>query len=423
MKDAGKLTIGLSLSLSGRYAQMGRQAESALRLFAADTNAAGGVEIQARRYELELQCIDDQGEQRRAVSIYRELCSTGRVDLLFSPYGSALTRAAIPIAEETGLLLVNHGGADDGLYKHAYRMVVGVLTPASGYMTELARLISTLKFWRKRLAIVSSGSPFAREIAEGVERACTERDIRRHGVRIRVKYRGRFDRRENGERLHRAIRRNRVNMLLSAGSYEHDLEVMRFAMGEQLYIPVLGCVAAGVNSFYIDLGSNAEGIVGPAQWDPLIEIRPMIGPTAPEFVARFQASKGTEPDYPAAQAYAAGLLTVAAVRAANSLNSARVRAAFSDLRTRTLFGDFEIERPSGRQIGHKMLLVQWHAGHKVIIRPEPELHTGELEFPSGGRLLLASLQMLWMKRRSSPQQNPRDKTRFEADKTTLDNKD
>jgi branched-chain amino acid transport system substrate-binding protein len=385
---------------------MGRQAESALRLFAADTNAAGGVEIGGQRYDIALECADDYGDQHRSASIYRELCSSRQADLLFSPYGSALTRVAAPIAEATGLLFVNHGGADDSLYEHGYRTLVGVLTPASGYMTQLVHLVSTLKFWRKRLAIVSTASPFARTVAEGTERACAERLIRRRGVRVRVKYRGRFDPEHNGERLYRALRRNRVNILLSAGSYEHDVAVMRFATSERLYVPVLGCVAAGVNSFSIDLGSAAEGIVGPAQWDPSIEVRSILGPSAEDFVARFRASNGSEPDYPAAQAYAAGLLTMAAVRAAGSLDSARVRTAFSDLRTTTFFGDFAVESKSGRQIGHKMLLIQWHEGRKVIIQPEPELHTGELEFPPGWRLLLASLQMLRIKQRNADEENP-----------------
>ena len=34
-----KITIGLSLSLSGEYAAMGREAETSLRLFVADANA------------------------------------------------------------------------------------------------------------------------------------------------------------------------------------------------------------------------------------------------------------------------------------------------------------------------------------------------------------------------------------------------
>src|SRR5262249_43314616 len=153
---------------------------------------------------------------------------------------------------------------------------------------------------------------------------------RRRGVKIRVKSRGRFDSERNGERLFRALRRNRVNILLSAGSYEHDVAVMRYAISERLYIPMLGCVAAGGNNFFYDLGDGAEGVVGPAQWDPLLENRPELGPSSGQFVARFRAANRQEPDYPAAQAYAAGLLTIAAIRAAGSLDTVRMRAAFSD---------------------------------------------------------------------------------------------
>jgi branched-chain amino acid transport system substrate-binding protein len=405
VKTTTKLTIGMSLSLSGRYAAMGSQAESALRLWVADTNAAGGVEAGGQRHELALECADDQGDQRRAASIYHDLCSNRRVDLLFSPYGSGLVRTTAPLAERQGLLFINHGGADDNLHRRGYRMLVSVLTPASEYLTEIARLVSNLKFWRKRIALVAAASPFAHAVAEGAECACAQRLIRRRGVRVRVKYHGRFDPENSGDRLYRVLRRNRINVLLSAGSYEYDVAVMRFASSERLYIPVLGCVAAGVNQFWLDLGSSAEGIVGPAQWDPSIELRPTLGPLPSEFVARFRAATGHDPDYPAAQAYAAGLLTIAALRAAGSLEPARVRAAFSNLRTSTLFGDFAIEPGSGKQVGHRMLLVQWQGGRKVIVHPEPETRTGELEFPSGWRLLLASLQMLRIRRRDSPDES------------------
>lgn len=383
---------------------MGCQAESALRLLVADSNAAGGVEVGGKRHEVALECADDQSDQGRAASIYHDLCSSRRADLLFSPYGSGLVRTAAPIADRAGLLFINHGGADDALHQRGYRMLVSVLTPASEYMTEMARLVSTLKFWRKRIAMVAGASSFARAVAEGAERACAQRLIRRRGVKVRVKYRGRFDPESNGERLYRVLRRNRINVLISAGSYQYDLAIMRFACAERLYIPVLGCVAAGVNQFWLDLGSGAEGIIGPAQWDPSIEIRPALGPAPAEFVARFRAATGHEPDYPGAQAYAAGLLTLAALRVAGSLEPARVRAALSDLRTTTLFGDFAIEPGSGIQVGHRMLLVQWHEGRKVIIHPEPEMRTGELEFPSGWRLLLASVQMLRMRRRDLPEE-------------------
>ena len=88
-------------------------------------------------------------------------------------------------------------------------------------------------------------------------------------------------------------------------------------------------------------------------------------------------------DYPAAQIYAAGLLSAAALGACGRLEQESLRAAFSDLRTTTLFGDFAIDRVTGRQIGHKVLLVQWHGAQKVVIHPDAHADPGALEFPAG----------------------------------------
>jgi branched-chain amino acid transport system substrate-binding protein len=397
---AQKLTIGLSLSLTGRYAVMGRQAEAALCLFVADTNASGGIAAGGTNCEIALECIDDQGSPARTAEIYRALCFEKRAAVILGPYSSALTRAAAPIVEEAGTVMVNHGGADDDLYSRGYRMIVGVLTPASEYMTGYVHLLSTLKFWRKRVAIISSKSPFGRAVAAGVEQACAGRRARLRGVRLRLKYAGTFDPDRTPDLLVRAFRRNRINALVSAGSYEHDLAIMRLAMSPHLSIPVLGCIAAGVRQFHDDLGDEADGIVGPSQWEESIDLVPEIGPAPAEFARRMRsANSATECDYPAAQAYAAGLITAAAIRSAGSLDQQRLRDAFSDLRTTTFYGKFAIDRVTGAQVGHKMLLVQWHRGRKVIIDPEPQIGGGELLFPSGWRLLLASSQSLRINRR------------------------
>ena len=169
---AHKLTIGLSLSLSGEYASMGRQAEAAMRLFVSDTNAGGGIRIGGRRHELAIECIDDQSRRERTAEIYRMLCFERRVEVIFGPYSSALARVAAPVVEAAGMVMVNHGGASDDLYERGHRMIVGILTPASEYLTGAARLVGTLKFWRKRVAIISSRGRFARIVAGGFERAC-----------------------------------------------------------------------------------------------------------------------------------------------------------------------------------------------------------------------------------------------------------
>lgn len=396
-----QLTIGLSLSLSGKYSAMGRQAEAALRLFTNDVNVAGGVTVGDRRYQLVLECHDDESRRDRTAEIYRELCSGGRAQLIFGPYSTALTRVAAKIAEDAGMVLVNHGGAGDDLYENRLRMIVGVLSPAGDYMTGFVRLLSTLKLWRKRVALIAPRGSFARAVANGVERSCADFRVRYRGVRLRVKYYAAFDPERTPRVLLPALRRNRINAVVSAGSYEHDVATMRLVIDSRLNVPVLACVAAGVNRFGIELGDDAEGIVGPSQWEEQADTNPLLGPTSAEFARHFRAESGAECDYPAAQAYAAGLLTFAALGSAQSLDQNRLRAAFSDLRASTFFGDFAIDPQTGRQVGHKMLLVQWHRGHKVIIHPEAHTEVGELELPSGWRLITAGFQYLRLKHRDS----------------------
>jgi ABC-type branched-subunit amino acid transport system substrate-binding protein len=228
-------------------------------------------------------------------------------------------------------------------------------------------------------------------------------------VRVRVKWNGAFAGESMPQPLFRALMRNRVNVLVSAGSYEHDVAVMRAAVASNLDITVLGCVAAGVHRFGADLSEAAEGIVGPSQWEPSIDVQPQLGPTPAQFARRMRDAGGVETcDYPAAQIYAAGLLTVAAIEAAGSFEDGQVRDAFSNLRTTTLFGDFEIDRVTGRQHGHRMALVQWHRGRKMTIEPSAQAETGSIDLPSGWQLILAGLDMLRLTRREDSPQDGND---------------
>ncbi len=379
---------------------MGRQAELAIRLFVADANASSALRVAGEPCEFALECHDDASDPVRCAEIYRSLCADRRAGIIFGPYSNRLTRVAADIVEHSGRIFINHGGAGDELYDHGYRMIVGVLSPASDYLRAFVRLLAQLKLWRKRVAIVASKSPFARAVASGFERAANERAAHRRGVRVRVKWNGVFDPDSSPARLFPALARNRVNALASAGSYEHDVAVMRAVAASSLNILVLGCVAAGVRRFGSDLGELADGIVGPSQWEDSIELEPALGPTPGEFARRMRAAGAFDsPDYPAAQIYAAGLLTAAALAAAGRLEDTMLRDAFSDLRTTTMFGDFSIDRVTGRQVGHQMLLVQWHRGRKVIIEPESHDDSRSLVLPPGLRLLLAGVEMLRLNRR------------------------
>ena len=88
-----------------------------------------------------------------------------------------------------------------------------------------------------------------------------------------------------------------------------------------------------------------------------------------QFSADFRARFGLEPDYPAAQAYAAGLVAARCAELAGSLDDDALRQAARALDLTTFYGRFRLDPDSGQQIGHPMVVVQWQAGRKQIVWP------------------------------------------------------
>lgn len=393
------LALGLSLSLTGRYAAMGRQALAGLRVAVEEVNAAAGVKLGALRRRLCLECRDDGSEAARCADIYRWFCAERRPELLLGPYSSGLTRRAAQATEAAGRLMINHAGADDAIHSAGRRLVVGVLSPASSYFTELAGVLGRLRWLRKRVALLCAPAGFSRAVGQGAVQALS---IQRGPLGklwpSLALYRLSMPA-EHPEALVPTLRRLRCTVVVSAGTFEGDVALARAVVEAGLAVSTLACVAAGVTRFKEILGEACEGIVGPSQWEESLEVVPALGLAPAEFVRRLRATAPeTGCDYPAAQAYAAARLAVAAVEGAAHLGQAELRCAFNSLQTTTLFGEFAIDRESGIQIAHRMLLVQWHRGEKVIIAPQHKAELQALQLPAGWRLILGGLGQLGWRR-------------------------
>jgi branched-chain amino acid transport system substrate-binding protein len=128
-------------------------------------------------------------------------------------------------------------------------------------------------------------------------------------------------------------------------------------------------VGAGVEEVLAALGGRREGLMGPAQWLPEAAGAPDEGPDAAWFVDAYRRATGTEPPYPMAQAFAAGVLAARCLRDAGGDPSAQFEAA-RRLRCRTLYGDFELDAVTGLQRGHRVLTVQWQDGRRWVVWPE-----------------------------------------------------
>src|SRR5439155_986876 len=83
-------------------------------------------------------------------------------------------------------------------------------------------------------------------------------------------------------------------------------------------------------------GAGRAGCVGPSQWEATAPLAPDLGPTPHAFARRFRTRFGVTPDYPAAQAYAAGLIMGRCIEVAGGLDRERLHAAATSLEVTTL---------------------------------------------------------------------------------------
>ncbi len=140
-----EITVGLSISLSGKFRLQGEQVFRGIRLWLLYVNQRGGIYLRDRAQSLPVRLIayDDRSKIDLAKSNVVRLLKEDRVNLLFGTYSSALTMAVAPIAESCKKIPWNHGGASDDIGKQEWNYLVNVLSPASRYLASLPSYLVT----------------------------------------------------------------------------------------------------------------------------------------------------------------------------------------------------------------------------------------------------------------------------------------
>jgi len=331
---AGQLRIGACLSLSGRFAQFGRQAARGLEVWRSlDGNADVLVE-------------DDHSDRRTLEAVLPGV--TARCDILLGPYSTQLMRAAGRIAAESGWLIWNQGGSGDDVEEAHPGHGISVLTPTSRYAEPFLLHLAGEPGAPHDLCIVHGPGSFGRQVAEGAEAIA-----RRLGIRTM-----------------RAASDDQIPPpgmsaewdLFSAGVFEQDAEMV----GKALRLPTpprrVCAVAAGVREFG-HVVDDPEGIFGIAQWFPGGKAEVALGPSEDDFVGAYARPGDTPPDYPAIQAAAGAVIATHCARLAGSTRRSDLWAAAVGLETSTMFGDFKVDPGSGAQIKHRTVLVRWTDGN------------------------------------------------------------
>ena len=357
------IRFGASISTSGRYALQGRQALAGLQAWAKATNVEGGVRISqlGRTLPIALIHYDDASPSERAVAAAEKLIQVDRVHVLIGPYGSDLTRAVVGVAREHGRLLWNHGGASDDIHRPGHG-AVSIPTPVSLYFGGVLELVRSLDAHARQAAVLCRrGSRFGGLATRGAQAVG-----RRAGFVVAAQTYSYLH--DDLPQLLARLRRQRPDLILSAGSFEDDCAIARESIATGVRTKAFALTAAAMRQFRQTLGAGAEGIFAPSQWEPAARHVVDFGPSSSQVARRIRAM-GAVADYPAAQAYAACLIAERCLEEAGSADDETLWRAACALDCNTFFGRFRINPRTGIQEGHEMVWVQWQGGRKVVVWP------------------------------------------------------
>ena len=136
-----EIRLGTLYASSGRYASISLPVHNGLKLWIDQKNAEGGVYVKAfdKKIPLRLIAYDDQSNTATAATLYNQLITQDKVDLLVADSGSVLTSVAVPIARDHKMLLIDQTGTGAAFF-----------TPGNPYIVLMADPVSTV--WPKPVA-------------------------------------------------------------------------------------------------------------------------------------------------------------------------------------------------------------------------------------------------------------------------------
>ena len=359
------IKIGASMSVTGTYAKPGTYQKQGYDVCIDELNAKGG--ILGRKVELVI--YDDQSTPATAVRLYEKLITEDKVDAVMGPYSSAVSEAVANVTEKYKKVMVAPLAATTSIFKKGRKYIFMVITPAENYLDGLIDMAA--KRGLKTVAIINEDTLFPKASAAGTAEAAKKRGMQ---VVLQEAYP-----KGNTDFSALLVKIKAANPdVIAAGTYFDDAVAITRQMKELNVNPkMFGLTVGGdLPEFYDLLKQNAEYVYGSTQWDESLPY-----PGQKEFLAAYKAKfKGQEPSYHTAAGYAGCLIYAEAVKKAGSLDADKVRDQLLKMEIKTAFGDYKVE-PDGFQIAHKMVMLQWQDGRRIVVWPD-DLANGKIRYPT-----------------------------------------
>ena len=386
-----EIKLGTLYASSGRYASISLPVHNGLKLWIDQMNADGGAYVKAfdKKIPLKLIAYDDQSNTATAATLYNQLITQDKVDVLISDSGSVLTSVAVPIARDHKMFLFDQTGTGATFF-----------TPDNPYIALMSDPVSTI--WPKpladflthdgpglgikRVAMLYATNDFTGTQANAVRKFIKELNS---GVEL-VFDEGVPTETSSYTVLLNNIRAANPDAVVHLGYASNDIAFLRNVQDSGIKFKFLFAIYPGLETELLEKNVGEKGLSYVFTYVPSSEIsyETNFGMSLKDYSAAWHkkyADSKVEFGFNSVAGYTTGLVLEKTLATAASLDQLELRKAVFALsgNLKTLDGTFELD-PNGAQIGEITPLGQFlpgSDGQKLVTVWPHEVASGKPVYP------------------------------------------
>lgn len=363
-----KVKIGGTKPLTGIVAYFGINESNGCNLWAKMVNEAGGIKAgDGNTYEVELILYNDESKPETVPRLYEKLITEDKVDFLLGPVWGPLGMATVPIVEKYKKLEVYGTCSFDPRDYRDWKYIVHTITNGPKYMAAMLDMISERVLPNdpeaKNIAITHADDAFDATAGSYGKTYAEENEF--NIVFYETFGHGMTDLTPLLTKVKAAKPTIYLNSTIDSISQIKQMRDLDFNVKLVWAGP-----ATVLPQFYESLDKYAEGCITCTQWEKGIVYDHDFGPSHDQFIAAYQNDHGMIPDYSAANGFQQAIVIQRCMELCdNPLDSDAMRKTAGEFEMTTFYGKYKIDPETGWQIGHKMGVVQWQNGEKVVVWP------------------------------------------------------
>src|SRR5689334_2948553 len=388
-----EIKIGTLYASSGRFASISMPVHSALKLWVEQKNADGGVYVKAfdKKIPIKLVAYDDQSNTATASTLYNQLITQDKVDLLVADSGSVLTAPAVAIARDHKMFLFDQTGTGASFFSKDNPYIALMADPVSTVWPKpVADFVSHdgPALGIKKIAILYSTNEFT-----GTQANAFRKFVKESGAPIEIVYdQGIPTETTNYNVIINNISNTGPDAVIHLGYAPNDIAFLRNLQDVGTKFKMLFCIYPGIETELLEKNVGAKGLenvftyVPSSQLDYPVEFGMNLKDFRAAWDKKYSDGK-VEFGFNSVAGYTTGLVIEKSLSVATSLDQMELRRAVFSLsgKLKTLDGTFELDEMGG-QIGELtplgQIVLNDHGHIKFVSIYPHETATGKPVYPA-----------------------------------------